>query len=158
MATRIILPARAPDLPAVTALDHTVFGGSAYPEFVLRQALELWPDSILIASDGPAGALAGYIFALPAATAADAWIWSLAVHPERRGAGIGAALLDAMLIRLAETGRNVTWLTVHPANPAAALYRRAGFVVVRTEPHYFGPDEPRDVLRREASPAAFPPV
>ncbi len=49
-------------------------------------------------------------------------------HPERRGQGIGAALLAGVQDRAAERGLGVS-LHVDKTNPALRLYRRLGFLI-----------------------------
>ena len=38
-------------------------------------------------------------------------------------------------------------LTVHPDNPAVRLYQQLGFTIIEHQPHYFGKDEPRLLMR-----------
>lgn len=52
---------------------------------------------------------------------------SVAVAPEARGAGVGAALVEALLAALAEAEVGQVSLSVETANPAVRLYRRLGF-------------------------------
>jgi GNAT superfamily N-acetyltransferase len=51
---------------------------------------------------------------------------SIAVVPERRGEGIGSALLGALVERAREDGHGALSLSVSPNNPAASLYARLG--------------------------------
>ncbi|TDO06463.1 ribosomal protein S18 acetylase RimI-like enzyme [Mycobacterium sp. BK086] len=53
----------------------------------------------------------------------------IAVVPERRGHGVGSALLDAMFARATATYAAVS-LNVHQRNPARRLYERKGFHLV----------------------------
>jgi ribosomal protein S18 acetylase RimI-like enzyme len=66
-------------------------------------------------------------------------VW-LAVHPEHRRRGVGAALLAAALQEISEHGHTEVVLETNPAlSTAARLYERAGFV----------PERPRDRARWE---------
>jgi ribosomal protein S18 acetylase RimI-like enzyme len=58
-------------------------------------------------------------------------IRSMAVEPEMRGRGIGAAVLEALLEHAARHGGGKVWCNAR--TPALGLYRRAGFVAVRDE-------------------------
>jgi GNAT superfamily N-acetyltransferase len=58
---------------------------------------------------------------------------SIAVLPDYRGAGIGTALLQAIECAGRERGIGRLSLSVERDNPAAALYGRRGFEVVREE-------------------------
>lgn len=55
---------------------------------------------------------------------------SIAVRADRRGKGVGAALLDALVDRARADGHPALSLSVEAANPAASLYERCGFVKV----------------------------
>lgn len=56
---------------------------------------------------------------------------TLAVAPEVRGRGVGAALLDALCGRARAVGFSALSLSVERENPALRLYERTGFVAVR---------------------------
>jgi ribosomal protein S18 acetylase RimI-like enzyme len=56
---------------------------------------------------------------------------SMAVEPELRGQGIGAAVLDALVTRVADQGGGTVWCNAR--TPALGLYRRAGFEPVGDE-------------------------
>jgi ribosomal protein S18 acetylase RimI-like enzyme len=52
---------------------------------------------------------------------------SIAVVPSRRGHGLGAELLGALLERAREEGFQALSLSVEPDNPALKLYEKLGF-------------------------------
>lgn len=54
----------------------------------------------------------------------------IAVKPEARGAGVGTALLGALIDRARVEGFLALSLSVELDNPALRLYRRAGFIPV----------------------------
>jgi ribosomal protein S18 acetylase RimI-like enzyme len=62
---------------------------------------------------------------------------SIAVVPERRGEGIGSALLGALVERAREDGHGALSLSVSPNNPAASLYVRLGFVRVESRDEHW---------------------
>jgi ribosomal protein S18 acetylase RimI-like enzyme len=79
------------------------------------------------------------------------WLWLVAVRPERRGQGVGGALLAEAHRRLAMTGHRAVELSVDDGNPrAAALYRRLGYEVVGTG-NDLGPDGPQSWTRMRLS-------
>ena len=55
---------------------------------------------------------------------------SIAVVPSRRGKGLGAELLAALLEQAREDGFTALSLSVEPDNPALKLYEKAGFTKV----------------------------
>lgn len=135
---------RLSDLPAVFAIEQAVFGSHVYPDFFFRQALDLWPDWFWLAEDD-AGAPAGYALGAPSQEPDQLWLLSLALLPSCRGRGTGKALMQAALRAMRPRARSVR-LTVDPANPAAAMYRKLGFAEIGAEADYFGPGEARLLL------------
>ncbi|POZ62059.1 GNAT family N-acetyltransferase [Chromobacterium alticapitis] len=136
---------RRADLAAVFAIEQAVFGSHVYPDFFFRQALDLWPDWFWLAED-KAGKPVGYALGAPSQQPDELWLLSLALLPESRGRGAGKALMQAALSAMMPRASGIR-LTVDPANPAAALYRRLGFVETGREDDYFGPGEPRLLMR-----------
>jgi ribosomal protein S18 acetylase RimI-like enzyme len=57
----------------------------------------------------------------------DAWLTELWIDDDARGAGAGAAALDALPDALRALGVGGLHLQVRPENPAMRLYARAGF-------------------------------
>ncbi len=56
----------------------------------------------------------------------DGWrLRGMATAPERRGQGVGARLLDAVVAHLVRNGGGLLWC--HARTPARAFYERAGF-------------------------------
>ena len=56
---------------------------------------------------------------------------AISVEQAYRNRGIGTALLDAMMNLLKEHGYEKVSLSVQKENPAVALYRRLGFIVLQ---------------------------
>jgi ribosomal-protein-alanine N-acetyltransferase len=102
------------------------------------------------ATSGPA--LHGFI--LSRLAAGEAEILSVAVAASRQGKGLGRALLDLHLRRLAGLGAGAVFLEVDEDNaPARRLYQRAGFREVGRRPGYYSQGRDRAatalVLRRD---------
>lgn len=84
----------------------------------------------------------------------EAEILSLAVMPERRRDGIGAALLRAAIARCGELGATRLYLEVSTNNtPARALYNAAGFTMVGHRKRYYPDGSDALVLIRVAAEA-----
>ena len=71
------------------------------------------------------------------------YIRELQVAEQCRGQGAGAWVIEAVMARTCELRRSALRLTVFKSNPAQALYRRSGFVVV-------GEDDCFLMMQREA--------
>lgn len=79
-------------------------------------------------------------------------IESLAVHPDCRGTGLGAALLEKALERARETGRE--WLSLEAECRTTQLitwYQRFGFRVRTELPDYYGPGHAAVRMKRPVS-------
>lgn len=137
------------ELQALTTLERAVFSEGAYPSFFFRQAFDALGATLLVIGE-PSAPLAGYVLGSFAAGESDAWIWSLAVAPERRGEGLASVLLDACEMALFDRGAEGVRLHVSPTNaPAIRLYERRGYVEVDFVKDAFGPGGDRKILRRE---------
>ena len=90
------------------------------------------------------GQLAGYIaFSL---IADEMEILNLAVHPDRRGDGIGAALLERAFDICIKKGIKTSFLDVKVSNePAIGLYKKFGYVKIGVRKKYY-PDTKEDAL------------
>ena len=138
-----IRPATRSDLAAIDELERAVFTAAVHPSFFFRQAHDLWPEWLLVASDT---SLQGYALGAPACAAGEAWLLSMAVAESARGRGLGRALLAAMTATLRGAGVAQLKLTVHPDNPARRLYEKAGFRTIADESDYFHRNDPRLVM------------
>lgn len=140
-----IRPARPDDLDQLRALDLAVFGGLAYPYFVLRQMFDVYRECWLVA-DHPDG-LAGYSLGVPTLDRTLAWLLALAVAPGHRNLGYGRRLTLGSLALLRRMDVPEVRLTVQPGNePAIALYRGIGFAVTGLHRNYLGPGEDRVIM------------
>lgn len=72
------------------------------------------------------------------ASAGEAHILNVCVHPGVRRRGIGRALLDELMEIAVQAGAETAYLEVRPSNDGAiALYRGAGFHVVGRREDYY---------------------
>jgi ribosomal protein S18 acetylase RimI-like enzyme len=147
-AVSIARPVAEHELEALAELERAVFGDGAYPFFFFRQAFDALGATLLVVGESGAP-LAGYVLGSLAAGEKDAWIWSLAVSPDRRSEGHARALLDACEQTLFERGAEGVRLHVSPTNThALALYERRGYVEIDFVKDAFGPGGDRKILRR----------
>jgi acetyltransferase len=63
-------------------------------------------------------------------------VQKLAVRLDRRGGGIGAALLDTIVERAREMGLRLVWLTTHADTRSDAFYVRCGWTRMGVMPEY----------------------
>jgi ribosomal-protein-alanine N-acetyltransferase len=72
---------------------------------------------------------------------------NVAVHPERRGAGIGRVLMETLLDEGRQSGGRVVYLEVRAGNVAARrLYRQLGFRDLGVRRSYYGPGQDAIVM------------
>jgi len=145
----LIRAAGLADLGAVWEIEREVFRTDIYPRFFFRQAHDLWGDLLRVA-ESDSGALVGYALGALGAEAGEAWILSAAVLPEQRGRGIATRLTRDLLDVLRSRGARGVRLTVHPENHGAIrLYERLGFQTIGRDADYYGPGDPRLLMRLE---------
>ena len=125
---------------------------SAFPpaerwgEVAIRSMLEMRDAFGILAEDE--GGEAGFILAR--AMVGEAEILTLAVRPERRREGVGAALLGAAAVAAAARGAEALFLEVSEWNAAArALYAAAGCTEVGRRKRYYADGSDALVLRLE---------
>jgi len=107
------------------------------------------------ARTAPGAPILGYVVAWFAADEAE--IANLAVAPEARGQGVGAALLDAALAESERRGAAAVYLEVRDSNRTARrLYASRGFEEVgRRRGYYRRPLEDAVILRRTQGSAVI---
>jgi len=132
------------DIAGIDSLEKACFLGHSYPDFFFRQALDCWPDGLLVAKDAK-GTVIGYLLATTSSQPHLLWLLSLAVGENQRGKGVGQQLIAQLLSQLPACVTQVN-LTVAPDNRAKMLYLRSGFVELGYEDDYFGLGEPRLLL------------
>ena len=134
------------DLPAVSEVMAEAFEprfGEAWTSAQCMGMLSLPGAWLTLAFDGDV--LAG--FALARAIAGDGELLLLGVRPERRGAGIGGALLRSVVAEAAARDAECLHLEVRACNPAVRLYGAHGFEKIGERRGYY---RGRDGLLRDA--------
>ncbi|MXP42615.1 ribosomal protein S18-alanine N-acetyltransferase [Altererythrobacter soli] len=81
----------------------------------------------------------------------------IAVHPDHRQRGVGAALMQRFIETATERGRTSLFLEMREGNPAAVLYKRFGFEPVGRRRNYYrsaqqGPLDAITYARRQQVP------
>ena len=100
-----------------------------------------WDTASITASLAAPGAFAfhnAFGFVLARVAGEEAEILTLAVAPQKRGQGLGRALLQAALAKAQELGARTVFLEVGADNPGAlALYAGLGFAKVGMRKGYY---------------------
>lgn len=121
-----IRPARPGDLPTLVAIE-ALFPSDRMPHRQFRHQLVRGKGRLRVASAG--GRVLGYALTMFRAGTRVARLYSIAVHPDARGNGIGAALLDDAERGARRRGCTRMRLEVRVRNRAAiAMYEARGYV------------------------------
>lgn len=141
---------RAEDFAELKSLDAEAFGELAYPDFVLRQFLDVHHDSLLVAVRDTG--MCGYSLGVSTIDHEEGWLLALAVRKRLRGRGYGQALTNATLDLLRSHGVRTAYLTVAPDNAAAIrVYRSVGFTPLRKAKDHLGVGQDRVIMSAELS-------
>ncbi|RBY76394.1 ribosomal-protein-alanine N-acetyltransferase [Geodermatophilus sp. TF02-6] len=132
---------RLVDLDAVLELEEQLFAPDTWSRAVYRDELARTDTRRYLvavdADDGDGDRVVGYAGLI--AYADEAHVATIGVAPDRQGEGIGAALLDALLVE-ADRRSPVVLLEVRADNQIAqGLYRRRGFTEIGRRPRYYQP-------------------
>lgn len=155
----VVRPATPADLDAVAAIERASFADPwsmpAFAALLGRREVHFTVAAPPVAAgqEGVAGPVLGYAVAW--FVVGEGEVANIAVHPECRGQGIGAALLDDVLRSAAREGVTAVFLEVRESNqPARALYASRGFRQVgRRRNYYRSPREDALLLRWDVGPA-----
>ncbi|MFB6135902.1 MAG: ribosomal protein S18-alanine N-acetyltransferase [Halobacteriaceae archaeon] len=138
------------DLLAVVRIERAAFDQpwpfSAFQRFVGERGF------LVADADGAGGDVVGYVVAgrAPDHGPDVGHVKNIAVRADRRGEGIGSALLSHALYALARSGATAVKLEVRPSNDVAIdLYRDFGFEYRRTVPRYYDDGEDAYVMVRD---------
>lgn len=143
--------AQAGDLPALLLLEQGRFVTDHVSARSFRRWLHLRHDGLAVAMRSQQ--LLGYVLVLRRRNSRIARLYSIAVAPEAAGSGLGRGLLQWAERRAVQWQATSMRLEVQPGNAAAlALYRRAGYQVIRAIPGYY--EDGSDALRMEKRLAA----
>ena len=138
--------ARAGDMEAVAGIEAGAFANpwsaEVFPRLLARRDVEF-----VVATEQEA--VVGYAVAVVAG--AEAELANVAVKGERRGSGVGEALVTRLIRTLADQGVRTLCLAVRASNaPAIRFYRRMEFLEIGADPgHYSNPSDDALVFVRE---------
>lgn len=140
-------PASSADLAALAELERGAFADPWTPA-QLTEAMG-WLGALALVAEDDDGDVVGHLIGRVVVDEAE--ILTVAVSQGARRRGVGRALLDEAMRRMAAKGARTIWLEVRPSNAAAlALYGVLGFRAAgRRREYYREPVEDALVLRRD---------
>ncbi|HEY0997925.1 MAG TPA: ribosomal protein S18-alanine N-acetyltransferase [Gemmatimonadaceae bacterium] len=146
-----LVPATRAQVDGIAAIEQCSFS-DPWPTSAFIEALRNEHVWFVVATDGPKGAVVGYVVAW--FVAGEGEIANVAVRPEWRGHGIGARLLDHTILEARERAVERLFLEVRESNLAAqGLYASRGFQQVgRRRGYYRRPNEDALVLSAVLAP------
>ena len=137
---------RRDDLPAVLEIERRSFAQPWSRAFFEKELSTSFAHLTVAVEEGPGrDAIVGYTCCWRVTD--EVHLLNVAVHPERRGLGLGRTLLESV-IRQAQAGRaRVVFLEVRAGNVVARrLYRRHGFRDLGIRRGYYGPGQDAVVM------------
>jgi ribosomal-protein-alanine N-acetyltransferase len=136
---------REGDLERVMEIERECFT-TPWKEATFRGLMKR-SDTDLFVAEAADGWVAGYAACWTVIDQSE--LGNVAVSPRARGAGVGGALVDAVVERIKERGATECYLEVRESNHGAqSLYRHRGFVNVGRRPRYYSlPTEDALVMR-----------
>ena len=141
-----VRPAELADLDAIVAIEQASFGDPwSRKSFQDSLAHSFVRMNVIEEAEGVCGYSVVWVGGMECELA------NLAVDPARRGGGLGARLLDALLQQARQEALQVMFLEVRASNVAAQhLYASRGFHEVgRRTGYYKQPEEDALILRRD---------
>jgi ribosomal-protein-alanine acetyltransferase len=153
--------ARLDDLDAIMALERATFAADAWPVDAMRSELAGEHTYYLVAvDDARQDEAVAYAGLLAPRGSGQADIQTIAVDPGRRGAGLGRALMHALIDEARRRGAAELFLEVRADNPVArSLYDSLGFAEIGVRRGYYQPDGvDAIVMRLEVPPAVARPA
>jgi len=147
-----VRPACLADLPSLLLLEEVCFSCDrmsrrSFVHLMRRGHAGIWVSETQ-------GRINGSIVLLYRAGASVARLYSIAVHPDKQGCGIGRALLGTGEQAVRALGLPYIGLEVAVSNRSAlALYRRSGYIIWSRLPAYYEGGEAALRLRKHLEPA-----
>ena len=137
---------RADDLAAILDIERRSFPQPWSRAFFEKElATSLARLTVAVDEAGPRPTLVGYTCRWRVSD--EVHLLNVAVHPERRGSGIGRLLVEAVITEGREIGARVLFLEVRAGNVVARrLYRHLGFRDLGVRRAYYGPGQDAIVM------------
>ena len=135
------------DLDPVMEIERRSFPQPWSPGLFLHELKVPFSKTILAHTSNGSGELLGYICRWLVGD--EVHILNLAVHPDRRGCGVGRALVELIVREAEERGARLITLEVRRENAEAmALYRSFGFTERGVRRNYYGRGQDAIIMSR----------
>ena len=152
-ASLVFDPMRVDDLDAVMEIERRSFAEPWSAGLFLHELKVPFSETLLARTQNGSSQVVGYVCRWLVGD--EVHILNLAVHPEWRRAGIGAALVERVMREAAARGAKMITLEVRRENVAAiALYRRFGFSESGVRRNYYGRGIDAIIMSRTRADAA----
>ncbi|BDZ55547.1 ribosomal protein S18-alanine N-acetyltransferase [Agromyces marinus] len=149
------------DLDGIMRLERATFDTDAWPESAMRGELDAEHTYYLVAvDDASPGEPVAYAGLLAPRGGGQGDIQTIAVDPDRRGAGLGRTLMLALIDEARRRGATELFLEVRADNPVARhLYDSLGFAEIGVRRGYYQPDGVDAIaMRLDVPPAVTRPA
>lgn len=142
---------RREDLAAVMEIERRSFAQPwSRPFFEKELATPFARLMVAVEQGSPRETVVGYTCAWRVTD--EVHLLNVAVHPERRGLGLGRALVEAVIAQAVDNQARVVFLEVRAGNVVARrLYRRLGFRDLGIRRGYYGPGQDAVVMELRLS-------
>ncbi len=144
-------PLRRDDLPAVLEIERRSFAKPWSRAFFEKELSTPFARLTVAVEEGRRPLIVGYTCRWRVTD--EVHLLNVAVHPERRGGGIGRQLVEAVIAESRETRARVVFLEVRAGNVVARrLYRHLGFRDLGVRRGYYGPGQDAIVMELRLEP------
>lgn len=133
----VIRKATKNDLAAILDIEDFSFDWfDRFPASLFLYYMHKYNDGFFVVL-GPSGSVVGYAIIVEARN--HAYLFSIAVHPEKRNNGYGELLLKFLESNCSEKGFSKLRLDVRVDNKAAVeLYKKLGYIEVKKKKNFYG--------------------
>ncbi len=134
------------DLPAVLEIERRSFAQPWSRAFFDKELATPFAQLVVAVEEGGSRPLiVGYTCRWRVTD--EVHLLNVAVHPERRGRGVGRLMLEGVIAEAEDCGARVIFLEVRAGNVAGRrLYRRLGFRDLGVRRAYYGPGQDAIVM------------